>query len=227
MENNNKPMRRVGTFTMGIYLVIVGILSICAIFNASFDFMFLLKLTPIVFVALGLEVLIYHFTLKSEKIKYDIFSIFICFVLIFATICTAAVPYLFEIYGPKRYEKIDEIKSEVISKCSSVLKENKNIMNIDASIYLDYPMTDYSKISADNADTYLKISLVPTIKTEKDFAAACHEILLLLRNTNCNFSEIRLVNNAEGLRISYDFSKDFVENLDVSMLEDMVISNKE
>ncbi len=53
-----RPVRRVGTTTMGLVLVVAGIAITAGMLNPDLDFSLLCKLSPLVLVALGGEVLI-------------------------------------------------------------------------------------------------------------------------------------------------------------------------
>ncbi|BAK99985.1 hypothetical protein OBV_27870 [Oscillibacter valericigenes Sjm18-20] len=72
--------RRVGTFTFGIVLVVVGIAMMAALFFPSLDLRLLLKLSPAVLILLGTEVLLS--TQKGGRIKYDWLGMLLCFVLV-------------------------------------------------------------------------------------------------------------------------------------------------
>ena len=52
-----RRVRRVGTFTMGLCLVIAGIALVAGMFRPGWDMLNLFKLTPLVLVALGAELL--------------------------------------------------------------------------------------------------------------------------------------------------------------------------
>lgn len=80
--------RRVGTVSMGVLLVALGILLLFAQFDSKTVFELLTKWWPLIFLILGAEILIYTFFAKEEhpKIKYDVFSIFIVIVIVFCGI---------------------------------------------------------------------------------------------------------------------------------------------
>lgn len=52
-----RPVRRVGTLTMGLALVVVGAALCVGLFFPNVDFLLLFKLSPLVLVALGCEVI--------------------------------------------------------------------------------------------------------------------------------------------------------------------------
>lgn len=78
--------RRVGTLTMGISLVVAGVLFAAHLFvpeNLSYELIF--RLWPAILILLGIEVLIANVKNKEEKIIYDGWAMFIMFlVLLFA-----------------------------------------------------------------------------------------------------------------------------------------------
>lgn len=78
--------RRVGTVSMGVLLISVGILLLCAQLKGAASFQLLTKWWPLILMLLGGEILVYVHLAKEEnpKIKYDVFSIFIVLLLTFA-----------------------------------------------------------------------------------------------------------------------------------------------
>ena len=75
-------VRRVGSFTMGIALIVCGIVAILGLFRTDFDLILIAKFAPIVLILLGLEILVSSILFKRDKLKYDILSGFFCFLLI-------------------------------------------------------------------------------------------------------------------------------------------------
>lgn len=77
--------RRVGTITLGITLVVVGILYLLInFFNLSID-ADMIKFWPIILISLGIEVMVFnHFSVKGKyTLKFDIVSIFLVMILLF------------------------------------------------------------------------------------------------------------------------------------------------
>ncbi|PKM78215.1 MAG: hypothetical protein CVU90_02795 [Firmicutes bacterium HGW-Firmicutes-15] len=75
---------RVGTVSMGLLLLFSGIGLLYAQFNQLTVAHVALKWWPVLFVVLGIEVLVQNYLNKSpdSKIKYDIFSVFIIFLIV-------------------------------------------------------------------------------------------------------------------------------------------------
>lgn len=86
-------IKRVGTISMGIVLVAFGSLLFMSQINKLSAFNMVSKIWPIILILLGLEILWFRYSSKDENIaiKYDIFSIFIVFAILFVNIGIYAV----------------------------------------------------------------------------------------------------------------------------------------
>ena len=74
-----KP-RRVGTFTLGVVLVLSGIAMLLCMFFPTLDLAVLLKLSPLILVSLGAETLLA--ARCGSAIRYDWVGMILCFVLV-------------------------------------------------------------------------------------------------------------------------------------------------
>jgi len=82
-------IRRVGTISMGISLIIFGILILISQFNEISGIELAVKFWPSILILLGGEILWYSYKARKDNdiiIKYDIFSIFIILVILFVNI---------------------------------------------------------------------------------------------------------------------------------------------
>lgn len=61
--------RRIGTLTMGFALIVTGIIALVATFYPAFDIFTVLKLSPIIFVFLGLEILIGISAIREKSLN--------------------------------------------------------------------------------------------------------------------------------------------------------------
>ena len=70
---------RVGTFSMGILLILLGIVFLISTVKGIVMVEGLIKFWPAILIVLGLEIIVYLYFAKEDKpnIKYDLFSIFI------------------------------------------------------------------------------------------------------------------------------------------------------
>lgn len=87
---------RVGTFSMGLLLLATGIGLLYGQFKAYPAAEYLLQWWPLIFILLGLEVLLHTYFNKVEdgRIKYDVFSIFIVFIIVMTGLSLQAASHL-------------------------------------------------------------------------------------------------------------------------------------
>jgi len=79
---------RVGTFSMGLSLIAMGIVLLLSQWNGSMKVMdYIMMWWPLIFILLGLEIIFYLFVHRKENpiVKYDAFSVIIVGVL--GTVC--------------------------------------------------------------------------------------------------------------------------------------------
>lgn len=78
-----KPLRRVGSLTLGACLIAAGVFFLLYFFVPGFDVQLTLKIAPAVaLVLLGCEVL--FFAARPGRWKYDFVSVLVCLVLMAA-----------------------------------------------------------------------------------------------------------------------------------------------
>ncbi|NLG05833.1 MAG: hypothetical protein GX567_18710 [Clostridia bacterium] len=76
--------RRVGTVTLGITLIVFGILLFCQTLFAAIPYQMLVKAWPMALIVLGIEILISQFSRKQDvQIVYDHVAIILTGVLVF------------------------------------------------------------------------------------------------------------------------------------------------
>ncbi len=138
MDNEKKRIRRIGSLTFGVMMILIGInIFLQTITNVEL-FKFTLSLWPIVFILLGIETLYYSYK-KEVELKYDILGIITIFVVLF-------LGMMFSIfnYGVNKVLYNKEIKSDIIYYLTNeeynMSFENKvNITNIsDKNVIVKY-----------------------------------------------------------------------------------------
>lgn len=87
--------RRVGTFTLGIVLVLFGVLYLVHMFFAGLKYYFIFQLWPVIFIILGGEILFYALQRENVKYKYDFAAIVVIMILIIFTMCMAMMDWLY------------------------------------------------------------------------------------------------------------------------------------
>ena len=104
METNERTVpekqRRVGTFTLGVVLVVSGILMLVSMFWPHLDWAWVLKCSPLILIGLGVETLLA--AKGGGKVKYDGVGMVLCFVLVCAALCLYAMAW-WMLYHPDWY----------------------------------------------------------------------------------------------------------------------------
>jgi len=85
-----KKPRRVGAFTLGLTLIMLGLLIPYALFAGPKAWQ-LLYLAPLILVALGIETLIFACRHKSDGLRYDGLSVFLVIAITLCTLAGAAI----------------------------------------------------------------------------------------------------------------------------------------
>lgn len=196
-EPPKKQGRRVGTFTMGVALIATGLAVIASLIVPNFDYIMLLKFTPLLLVFLGLEVITFSFFYKNGKIRYDFLSGFVCFLIICGSLALAAVPTAYKMFGPERYELEQRLEDDVTAQLQEKINSEKEIVNISTYLSLNsYRSGDYDKISYKDLyrHDYLSVNIEveKKFKDEKEFAEHCEKIIKKIYSTNIHFANVTI-----------------------------------
>ena len=93
--------RRVGSITCGCLLIVFGMLFLAHMFFPALSLNFIMKLWPVVLIALGAEMVIanlHHSSEEAEVLKYDKGAIFITFLLACFSMGMGVLEYCMEYY---------------------------------------------------------------------------------------------------------------------------------
>lgn len=93
-EEAVRPQRRVGTFTLGVVLVAAGLGMLASLLWPSLEIGWLLKLSPLILVALGAETLLS--ARGGGRVKYDWLGMLLCFLLVGAGLVFYAAAWAYE-----------------------------------------------------------------------------------------------------------------------------------
>ena len=93
-EQTARPQRRVGTFTLGVVLVAAGCAMLVSLLWPSLDLGWLLKLSPLILVALGVETLLS--ARNGGRVRYDWLGMLLCFLLVGAGLVFYAAAWAYE-----------------------------------------------------------------------------------------------------------------------------------
>lgn len=182
-----RPVRRVGTTTMGLVLVVAGIAITAGLFNPALDFSLLCKLSPLILVALGCEVLYAAFTAKQAKLKYDFLSMLVCAFLIFASLCGAAAAPLLQYYGPAHQRAENALQDQWYDELLTGLGGLDQVADFTSGLYTE-EWTDAAQLRKEGFDAVRSAHVYVRLKgpyADRDaFVEDCREVAKAVGSTS-------------------------------------------
>lgn len=176
-----QPVRRVGSTTMGIALIALGVCFLLYYFVPGFNWLLMAKLSPVLLVVLGVEVLVCSF--RQERTKYDFLAIFSCLIVMCACFCVTLVPLIWEYAGPKaeavRRTLTDQYESEVYDTLRTGKEGALALDGIEVWLYRPFGSEMPTSLDSLEPETTVSLSVElsgPYDSTE-DFAADCRRVL--------------------------------------------------
>jgi uncharacterized membrane protein HdeD (DUF308 family) len=89
--------RRVGTLTLGLSLILAGVLFLLHLFQPlAISYLFIFRLWPVILIFLGIEVLAAYLVNKKEKLLYDGWAVFLMILLMFLAAAMAGSQILLD-----------------------------------------------------------------------------------------------------------------------------------
>lgn len=166
-------VRRVGTFTMGVTMILVGLLIVCSLFGWGIPLEWVFRFSPLILVALGVEVLVGAFS-KGAKLKYDFLSIIVCGLLTLAALAFSAVPFVLQYFGPSHELAERRVETEIYEKVlNSLPGEGLEMLNVSAAIQRPVQNAETASLQAGD---YLTVSVTLSASDEADFLAKAAKI---------------------------------------------------
>lgn len=198
--------RRVGTVTMACALIAVGVLLIIGSFNQSISFLMMARLAPIILIVLGIEILVRYFVSKGEKLRYDFLSGFVCFVLIMGSLGMAAIPEVWNNWGPHREILEETLRAEANQICAKALKDEKSVSSMNLSVQLHHSdLPEEMTLEDLRAADFVRADLIilNSFQNEEDFVKAAQPILKKMADTGIPFDYINITTPSVEMRYGY------------------------
>lgn len=130
--------RRVGTFTLGIALIMIGIMVPLSMIYQE-RAMLIFRFAPAILIILGVEVLYYAIRYKESKLRYDGLSIFLVIMMTVITLIASTVtPFVSNTYAYSKQER--ELRIETRTQMTDVIDElgYEGSVNCYGSYYSDF-----------------------------------------------------------------------------------------
>lgn len=176
-----QPIRRVGTFTMGVALVAAGITALAAMFFPGFDPTLAFRLSPLIFLLLGAELILAHFQFPNVRLKYDFLSTVVCFFLLCAAACLAVIPSLWNYLGPPAMEARSQLQGQLETQLRQKLSDQQQIegmyLQVELPYYERYTATDSYEELLPQSNIRLHFALFGPYGDAQSFAQDCALIL--------------------------------------------------
>lgn len=93
-EKERTPVRRVGTFTTGVILVVYGAAMLVSLWLPKLSLAWLVRLAPLALVGLGVEILLA--ARRESRIKYDWVGMLLCCLVAGAALSLTCVAWWME-----------------------------------------------------------------------------------------------------------------------------------
>lgn len=182
-----KPLRRVGSLTLGACLIAAGVFFLLYFFVPGFDVQLTLKIAPAVaLVLLGCEVL--FFAARPGRWKYDFVSVLVCLVLMAGCFCMAMLPLLWDELSGENQQTMNRLSTQAIDELYTACKQDAQdiaIRNISGWLYLNNAKAETlqqaAALPAGDAYLTLTVELFGPYESAADFARDCYTLTALAK----------------------------------------------
>lgn len=177
-----RPVRRVGSLTLGLCLIAAGVFGFAYAFVPNFEATLLLKAAPAAALCLlGCEVL--YCAARPDKMKYDFASVFICLLLLAGL---AVLTALWVVAKPRLQHTEKRLKAEYVSEVYGEFEREATGIKL-SDVYADLQLYDATGTETleDLSGSYerldLYVQLYGPYDSEAGFAADCAKLLEIIK----------------------------------------------
>ena len=174
-----KKVRRVGSIAFALVLIAAGVLLIVYQFVPQFDLLKILKFSPVILIALGIEMLVYS-ARPDVKVKFDWLAMLGTAFTLCIVGTAALLPLAISEWNPAREYARNRIESQKADAMYSALtadpalKAKLNSLNVEARFFHEAD-GDYTLQSGD--DCILYAALQGPYADAETFAADCMAVM--------------------------------------------------
>ena len=179
MPGKQPPLRRVGSFTLGVCLIAAGIFFLLTYFVPGFPTQPVLRIVPAAgLVMLGGEVL--FFAARPGRWKYDFWSVLICLVLMGGCFCLSLLPVVWDELGPERDQASMKLSQQYTADAYAQIRKSDPdapVKDISGNVYL-YTGAVKTLEDIDGGSGYvtLDVELSGSYGSAEQFAQACRSM---------------------------------------------------
>ena len=179
MPGKQPPLRRVGSFTLGVCLIAAGTFFLLTYFVPDFPTQPVLRIVPAAgLVLLGGEVL--FFAARPGRWKYDFWSVLICLVLMAGCFGLSLLPVVWEEIGPERDQASMKLSQQYTADAYAQIRKSDPdapVKDISGNVYL-YTGAVKTLEDIDGGSGYvtLDVELSGSYGSAEQFAQACRSM---------------------------------------------------
>ena len=179
MPGKQPPLRRVGSFTLGVCLIAAGIFFLLTYFVPGFPTQPVLRIVPAAgLVMLGGEVL--FFAARPGHWKYDFWSVLICLVLMAGCFGLSLLPVVWDELGPERNQASMKLSQQYTADAYAQSRKSDPdapVKDISGNVYL-YTGAVKTLEDIDGGSGYvtLDVELSGSYGSAEQFAQACRSM---------------------------------------------------
>ena len=189
------PLRRVGSFTLGVCLIAAGIFFLLTYFVPGFPTQPVLRIVPAAgLVLLGGEVL--FFAARPGRWKYDFWSVLICLVLMGGCFCLSLLPVVWEEISPQRRQTELRLGQEYTAEAYDRIKmaaPEVRVKDIRGNAYLYSSKTETLRdLDAGDGHLSLTVELFGDYDSVQAFAQDCRRVTDAVQQCSALPDELRI-----------------------------------
>ena len=189
------PLRRVGSFTLGVCLIAAGIFFLLTYFVPGFPTQPVLRIVPAAgLVLLGGEVL--FFAARPGRWKYDFWSVLICLVLMGGCFCLSLLPVVWEEISPQRRQTELRLGQEYTAEAYDRIKTaapEVRVKDIRGNAYLYSSKTETLRdLDAGDGHLSLTVELFGGYDSVQAFAQDCRRVTDAVQQCSALPDELRI-----------------------------------
>ena len=173
-----RPTRRIGTLTMGVTLILVGIILLVFFFK-RFDLFSLMRFSPVLLILLGIEIIWQYSRHHGEELRYDFWGTLFCLLVIcVACFCSVFYPLYME-FGPASWKVEQQVSGEIRNELYQQIPASMNVEALDVECEINSVTPDKQSMSAQELTTADEVTLYINLGMQADKTSFAQQIRTL------------------------------------------------
>lgn len=177
-QHPRRPTRRIGTLTMGVTLILVGIILLVFFFK-PFDLFSLMRFSPVLLILLGIEIIWQYSRHHGEELRYDFWGTLFCLLVIcVACFCSVFYPLYME-FGPASWKVEQQVSGEIFDELYQQIPSSLDVQALDVDCEIRSVTPARESMSAQELTSADRVVLYITLGNQTDKAGFAQQIRTL------------------------------------------------